>query len=153
MVCVIKPGLPGLGVWSLSHWTTRRVPMSPSLFYFYNFIYSLIFGCAGSLVAASIATLLLLCVGFSLPWLLLLQSTGFVLSAPVSVVVTCELNSRDSWALEPRLDSCGTWAGLIHCMWNLPGLDRGSNLCLLHWQGNSFPLSHQETLSPFLKQR
>ena len=53
MVCVIKPGLPALGVWSLSYGTTRRVPISPSLFYFCNFIYLLIFGCAGSLVAVS----------------------------------------------------------------------------------------------------
>ena len=55
-----------------------------SIFFFFNFIYLFIFGCVGSsllcegfsLVAASGGYSLLQCMGFSLQWLLLLQSTG-----------------------------------------------------------------------------
>ena len=53
-------------------------------FFFFNFIYLFIFGCVGpsllhegfSLVAASGGYSSLQCMGFSLRWLLLLQSTG-----------------------------------------------------------------------------
>ena len=38
--------------------------------------------------------------------------------------------------------SCDTWVYLLRGMWNLP--DRGSNLCPLHWQVDSYPLHHQE---------
>ena len=54
--------------------------------------------------------------GFSLWWLLLLQSTG-------SVVVTCRL-------------SCSMACGIF--------LDQGSNPCPLHWQVDSSPLRHRE---------
>ena len=37
--------------------------------------------------------------------------------------------------------SCGAQAYLLCGMWDLPGLR--SNPCLLHWQVNSLPLSHQ----------
>ena len=58
-----------------------------------------IFGCVGSL---------LWCAGFSLQWLLLLQSKG---SRRVgSVVVARRLSSYGSRALEHRLSSCGAWA-------------------------------------------
>ena len=40
-----------------------------------------------------------------------------------------------------RLSSCGSWAYLLCSMWNL--LEQGSNPCLLHWQVDSLPLSHQ----------
>ena len=71
------------------------------------------------------------CTGFSLPCLLLFWSTesrhtGF--------------SSCGSWALECRLSSCGTRACSVAC-----GviLDQASNLCPLHWQSESLPLSHQ----------
>ena len=40
-----------------------------------------------------------------------------------------------------RLNSCGTQVYLLHSMWYLPG--PGLNLCPLHWQADSLPLSHQ----------
>ena len=43
-----------------------------------------------------------------------------------------------SWA---RLNSCGSWAYLLCSTWELPG--SGLNPCLLHWQADSLPLSHQ----------
>ena len=46
-----------------------------------------------------------------------------------SVVAVCRLNSR------------GTWAALLHSMWDLPRL--GIGLCLQHWQADSLSLSHQ----------
>ena len=61
-----------------------------------------------SLVAASGGYSLLWCAGFSLWWLLLLQSTGS--RWWVSVVVAHGPSSCGSWALERRLSSCGTWA-------------------------------------------
>ena len=51
-----------------------------------------------------------------------------------SVVAACELSTGGSQGLEPRLSSsaaCGIF------------LDQGSNPCLLHWQVDSLPLSHQ----------
>ena len=58
-----------------------------------------IFGCVGSL---------LWCAGFSLQWLLLLQSKGSRRAG--SVVVARRLSSYGSRALEHRLSSCGAWA-------------------------------------------
>ena len=64
-----------------------------------------------SLVAASGGYSSLQCTGFSLRWLLLLQSTGSR---------ACGLSSCGSWALERRLSSCGARAQLLRGMWNLP---------------------------------
>ena len=52
------------------------------------------------------------CAGFSLRWLLLLQSTGSRRAG---------FSSRGSWDLECRLSSCGAWAYLLRRMWDLPG--------------------------------
>ena len=62
------------------------------------------------------------CMGFSLRWLLLLQSTGSRhagFSSGGSWAQQC-----GSWALERRLSSCGTQAQLLHGLWDLlrPGL-------------------------------
>ena len=68
--------------------------------------------------------------GFSLQWFLSLWSMW-----------AHGLRSCSSQALEPRLSSvacglsCSTWCGIF--------LGQGSNLCPLHWQVNSLPLSHQ----------
>ena len=58
------------------------------------------------------------CAGFSLWWLLLLQST--VLGAWASVVVARGLSSCGSQALECRLSSCGERAQLLRGMWDIP---------------------------------
>ena len=50
-------------------------------------------------------------VGFSLQWLLLLYSLDSR---------THSFSSCSSWALEHRLNSCGTWASLLCSMWDLP---------------------------------
>ena len=42
-------------------------------------------------------------------------------------------------ALGHRLNSCGARAQLFCGVWDLPG----SGLCLLNWQADSLPLSHQ----------
>ena len=47
-----------------------------------------------------------------------------------------------AWALEYRLNSCGTWAYSYSLVCGI-FLDQGWNLCLLHWQADSLPLSHQ----------
>ena len=98
-----------------------------SFFFFYKFVYlkKFFFGCIRylffsfwlrlvfvatlglSLVAASGGYSSLQCMGFSLRWLLLLQSTGCRHAG--SVVVAC------------RLSSCGAWASLLRGMWDPPG--------------------------------
>ena len=42
------------------------------------------------------------------------------LGAQASVVAAHWLSSRGSRALEHKLSSCGTWAELLHGMWDLP---------------------------------
>ena len=65
-----------------------------------------------SLVVASGSYSLLRCPGFSLRWLLLLQSTGSRHAG---------FSSCDQRALERRLSCCGTRASLPCRMWDLPG--------------------------------
>ena len=65
-----------------------------------------------SLVAASGGYSSLRCAGFSLQWLLLLQSTGARCTG---------FSSCGSRALERRLSSCGTRASLLRGLWDLPG--------------------------------
>ena len=75
-------------------------------------------------------------MGFSLRWLLLLQS-------PESRALRFQqLRYVGSWStgsvvVVPRL-SCSTACGIF--------LDQGSNPCLLPWQADSLPLSHQGSL-------
>ena len=64
------------------------------------------------------------CVGFSLLWLLLWQSTGSRHTG--SVVVVHGL-------------SCSATCGIFP--------DQGSNPCPLHWQADSYPLCHQGSLT------
>ena len=64
-----------------------------------------------SLAAASGGYSSLWCTGFSLWWLLLLQSMGSRHTG---------FSSSGLRALEGRLSSCGAWAQLLHGMWDLP---------------------------------
>ena len=66
-----------------------------------------------SLVVASGGYSSLRCAGFSLRWLLLLQSTG----SRRMGFSSCSTWSR---ALERRPSSCGAWAQLLRGMWDLP---------------------------------
>ena len=52
------------------------------------------------------------------------------------------LNICGSQALEHRLSGCGVWA-LVAPQHVGTFLDQGSNICLLLWQADSLPLSHQ----------
>ena len=64
-----------------------------------------------------------------------------------SVVVACGLQRAGSIVVAHGL-SCSTTGGIFP--------DQGLNMCLLHWQVNSLPLSHQgspENLLAFLSQK
>ena len=66
---------------------------------------------------------------------------------PASVVIACGLSSCSFWALEYGLNSCRSWASLLHSTCDLPR----SSPSLLHWQADSLPLSHQGSCTfPFL---
>ena len=84
-------------------------------------------------LAAGGAPLQLECVDFSLRWLLLCgaQALGCIWA---SAVAAPRLWSTGSVVVVHRL-SCSTACGIF--------LDQGSNPCLLHWQADSLPLSHQ----------
>ena len=90
------------------------------LTFFFKFILFIYFwlrwvflaACVLFLVAASGGYFSLRCVGFSLRWLLLLQSTG---SRHVS------FHSCGMRALQRRLSTCGARASLLRGMWELPG--------------------------------
>ena len=98
--------------------------------------------CMGfSLVAMSRGYSTLWCMGFSLQWLLLLRIGGSR-AVWASVVVSCGLQWLGSWALEHRLNNCGTWGASLLCgMWDLrrPGIEPVSS-------AGSLPLSHQGSL-------
>ena len=68
------------------------------------------------------------CSGFSSCWARALGRAGF---------------SGWSQPLEQGLNSCGAGAWLLHMCGIFP--DQGSNPCLLHWQADSLPLSHQRS--------
>lgn len=52
--------------------------------------------------------------------------------------------------LQSGLNSCDAWALLLVVHGIFP--DQGLNLCLMHWQADSFPLRHQGShLPPFFK--
>ena len=117
----IEPGPPAMGPWSLNHWTTREVPLFTFFFFFFNLFIIYFWLCwvfvavhGLSLVAASGGHSSLRCAGFSLSWLLLLQSMGSRWAG--SVVVAHGL-------------SCSAACGIF--------LDQASNLCPLHWQADS----------------
>ena len=71
------------------------------LFIYFWLRWVFIAACELSLVAVSVGYSLLRCAGFSLWWLLLLRITGSRLAG---------FSSCGSWALECRLNSCGTRA-------------------------------------------
>ena len=58
-----------------------------------------------------------------------------------SVVMAPGLSKHGSQALEHRLSSCSTRTSLLCSMWDLSA--SRIEQCLLHWQVDSVPLSHQ----------
>ena len=109
--------------WSPTGFRGRGVLPTPWFCFFVVVVFWLcwvfIAACRFSLIVATEGYSLLRCAGFSLQWLLLLRSTGSRRWA--SVVVAHGLSSCGLQALERRLSSCGTWAWLLHGMWDLPG--------------------------------
>ena len=113
------------------------------LFFKNNYIYLLLavpgLLCGLSVVATSRDYSSLWCMGFSLCWLLL-QSTGSrarglqQLCHVGLTVVLPGLQCTGSTIVAPGL-SCSSACGIFP--------DQGQNLCLLHWQVDSSPLSHQ----------
>ena len=111
-------------------------------FFFCKFTYLFIFGCVGSLllhagfslVAASGGYSSVRCVGFSLRWLLLLQSTGSrvqglqYLQHTGSVAVAHRLQSTGSVAMVHGF-SCSATCGIF--------LDQSSNTCPPSLSGKS----------------
>ena len=85
-----------------------------------------------SLVLVNLATLWWQREAFSSQWLLSLQSTGSGRAG---------FRSCSPWDLEHRIGSCGARAFCSVTCGIFP--DQGSNPCLLHWQADSSPLSHQ----------
>ena len=82
------------------------------VFFFFGCVESLLLRAGFSLVAASWGYSSLRCSGFSLQWLLLLQSMGSRRAG---------FSSCGTRALECRLSSCGAWAQLFHGTWDFPG--------------------------------
>ena len=72
--------------------------------------------------------------------------TGFSCCGAQSSVV------GSSWALECRLSSCGVY--WLSCS-VARGIfsDQGSNPCPLHWQADSYPLSHQGSPKQWIKKK
>ena len=91
------------------------------LFYLFYFWLCWVFVAARglSLVATSRGYPLSRCMGFSLQWLLLLQSMG----SRRAGFSSCGMQAQQLWlaALERRLSSCGARAQLLRCMWDVPG--------------------------------
>ena len=93
-----------------------------------------------SLLAVSRGSSSLKCAGFSLPWLLLLRSTGSRAQG------LCSCGSR---ALEHRLNSCGTGTQLLCGMWDLPG--PGIEPVSPALTGRFFTTGHQASLGGYFK--
>ena len=114
---------------------------------FWNFIYSFIFVCTGSLVLCKLLSncsdwgcSLVVVLGTLLVMASLVAEHGLQ-AAWASVGVVCGIMSFGSWALEHRLNSCGATIGCSEACGIFP--DQGLDLCLLHWQADSLPLDHQ----------
>ena len=108
------------------------------LFILYKNIFIYLFLVALGLCCCAAALLWLRCVGSSLQWLPSLQSRG---SRRVG------FSSCGSWVPEHRLKG---HTGLSFSMACGIFPDQGSNLCLLYWQEDSLPLSHQGSPHYFL---
>ena len=89
-------------------------------------------------------TLQLQCMGFPFHWLLLWSPSSRVhglQQLQQGVVVVPRLQSSDSVVVVHRF-SCSTACGIFP--------DQGLNLCPLHWQADSLPLSYQGYPDDFL---
>ena len=103
-----------------------------SFFFFFNYLINFrlrcvfVAACSLSLDAASGGCCSLRSTGFSLRWLLLLQSMGSRCAG---------FSSCGSQSLEHRLSSCSAWLSCSAACEIFP--DQGSSPCPLHWQADS----------------
>ena len=100
--------------------------------FFNDFIYLFIFGCAGSSLLLGLSSSCSEQVSHCRASLAAVRR----LQGARAAVVSPGLESTGSIVVTHRL-SCSAACGIFP--------DHGSNPCLLHWQANSLPLSHQET--------
>ena len=112
---------------------------------FYLFIY-FIFDCAGSLLphVGSLKLWQIVEAALSCVSRFLIVEAALVEHEPqgtrASVVAAHGLSSCGSWALERRFRSV---AHRLSCPTARGIFNQGSDSCLLHWQTDSLPLSHQ----------
>ena len=82
---------------------------------------------------------------FPAAWYLAVESSGYSgcggLSCGALALGQVGFSSRSSQAPGHRLTSCGAWTQSPEACGIFP--DQELNLCLLHWQEDSLPLSHQ----------
>ena len=104
------------------------------------FLILFIFGCAGSLLLHGLFFLVVAIWGYSLVvhGLLLLPNPGSRAHEGFSSCSSRILEHRQAQQLWHTGLSCSETCGIL--------LDQGLNPCLLHWQADSLPLSHQESL-------
>ena len=95
-----------------SLWSISSEFIYLSLFIYLWLCWVFVAVCGLSLVVVSRGSSSLRCAGFSLWWLLSLQSTGSRHAG---------LSSCGTQAVDRRLSSCGTRAQLLCVMWDLPG--------------------------------
>ena len=115
-------------------WAAWSTGLWPQTFFFFNYLLilaALVFVavCRLSLVAASGGYSSLRCTGFSLLWLLLLQSTGSRRAGFSSCSTWAQQLRRKGSVVVVHGLSCSVACGIF--------LDQGSNLCPLHWQEDS----------------
>ena len=92
-----------------------------------SFIYLFIFGCAGSWLLHGLF--------FSC------GEEGLLSSCQAWASLYSGFSCCSFWAPEHRFSSHGAWAQVRLCTWDLPRSE--IKPCLLHWQMDSLPLSHQ----------
>ena len=162
-IWILQPGIePG----PLAHWTDSQgiSTITPFFFFFkivtvYQILNQLIFDiglknfflflvlaelglrfCVGfSLASASGATLELQCLGFSLWWLLWLWSTG----SRAHGLSSCGTWAQWLWLPGFRAQAQSLWRMGLVVLRHVGSFWSEIDPCLLHWQADSLPLSHQ----------
>ena len=121
------------------------------IYFFFKFWLCWVFTVAWAVLQLQrvVATLQLQRAGFSLLQLLLLQSRDSVACCRIGALGHAGISNCGSWAQQLWLPGSRAQTpqvrhtGLGHSTACGTFLDQGSNSCLLHWQPDSLPLSHQ----------
>ena len=137
----IKLVSPCIGRQILTHCTTGEVSQTFKCIYFY------FWPCCISVALHRLSLVVMSrgyssskCMGFSLKWLLLLQSIGFRMHGLTHGLSSCSSQVLESGSVIVMHGlSCFAACGIF--------LDPGSNPCHLHWQVDSYSLYHQRSPS------